>query len=74
MKKEVEADLPNKTEHVLKVELSIWQKMIYDQIEKKTISSIDATLGAKGGTKTFNNLVMQLRKVCGHPYLFLENW
>ena len=35
VKKEVESELPDKIEHVIKVELSSWQKVIYNNIGKK---------------------------------------
>lgn len=36
VKKEVEAELPDKKEHVIKIELSAWQKLIYDNISQKS--------------------------------------
>ena len=36
VKKEVEAELPDKKEHVIKIELSAWQKLIYDKKKKKS--------------------------------------
>lgn len=70
-KKEVEKELPNKVEYVIKVELSGWQNIIYEQIKKKGILARDPSTG-KIGSKALMNTMMQLRKICNHPYLFLD--
>eukprot|EP00300_Choanocystis_sp_HF-7_P003039 c12293_g1_i1.p1 GENE.c12293_g1_i1~~c12293_g1_i1.p1 ORF type:complete len:1104 (-),score=304.81 c12293_g1_i1:66-3377(-) len=62
-KKEVEAQLPSKTEIVIRCPLSAWQDVVYDQIQKKAVRVMDRT------QKVLNNTVMQLRKVCNHPFL-----
>eukprot|EP01016_Furgasonia_blochmanni_P053542 TRINITY_DN866_c0_g1_i11.p1 TRINITY_DN866_c0_g1~~TRINITY_DN866_c0_g1_i11.p1 ORF type:complete len:576 (-),score=174.21 TRINITY_DN866_c0_g1_i11:54-1781(-) len=72
VKKEVESELPSKVEYVIKVELSAWQKIVYDQIRKNGSTARDPSTG-KIGTKTLKNLMMQLRKICNHPYLFLDD-
>lgn len=69
VKKEVESELPDKVECVLKVELSSWQKKLYKEIQEKSFSSRDIMTWK---SKSLNNSVMQLRKVCNHPYLFLH--
>ena len=71
VKKEVESELPNKIEYVIKVELSAWQKIVYKQIESKGVLTIDVQSG-KIGAKALQNLMMQLRKIANHPYLFLN--
>ena len=70
-KKEVEKELPNKVEYVIKVELSAWQNIVYNQIKKKGILARDPSTG-KIGNKALMNTMMQLRKICNHPYLFLD--
>lgn len=70
-KKEVEKELPNKVEYVIKVELSAWQNIIYQQIKKKGTLARDPSTG-KIGSKALMNTMMQLRKICNHPYLFLD--
>ncbi len=40
VKKEVESELPNKVEHVIKVELSPWQKLVYNQIKDSNTTTI----------------------------------
>lgn len=70
-KKEVEKELPNKVEYVIKVELSAWQRKVYDQIKEKGILARDPSTG-RIGNKALMNTMMQLRKICNHPYLFLD--
>ena len=67
------SELPDKKEHVIKVELSHWQKLIYDNISTKTALEF-ANSSSKISKTTLNNLMMQLRKCCNHPYLFLKNY
>jgi len=64
VKSEVLDQLPDKVEKVLRCELSSWQKALYKQI------SASATSDGKTSNRGLNNVVMQLRKVCNHPYLF----
>lgn len=72
VKKEVESELPNKVEYIIKVELSAWQRKIYEQIESRGLMTFDQSSG-KSGTRALQNLMMQLRKICNHPYLFMLN-
>jgi SNF2 family DNA or RNA helicase len=57
VKKEVESELPSKVEYVIKVELSAWQKKIYEQIETKGLTTFDPSNG-KQGTRALQNLMM----------------
>jgi len=70
VKKEVEAEIPNKVEYVVKVELSPWQKIVYEQIKERGVMTRDAS--GKIASKALMNLMVQLRKICDHPYLFLD--
>jgi len=72
VKSEVLNQLPDKVEKVLRCDLSSWQKAIYRQIQASARGN-----GNRAGqlVKGLNNALMQLRKVCNHPYLFLkEGW
>ena len=51
---------------VIKVELSAQQKIVYKGIQDNNKLMVDPT--TKG--KTLLNALMQLRKICNHPYLF----
>lgn len=74
LKKEVEKDLPDKVEKVIKCKLSSLQQQLYEQMLKHNAFFIGAgTEGAtKSGIKGLNNKIMQLRKICNHPFVFDE--
>ena len=71
VKSQVLDQLPEKVEKVLRCELSSWQKELYKQISAKAVADT-SIMGTEQQTPTrgLNNVVMQLRKVCNHPYLF----
>jgi hypothetical protein len=59
----------------VRCELSAWQKIAYRQIQEHGCTgSAPAAAGKKGGgsmtSKGLSNILMQLRKICNHPYLF----
>ncbi len=56
---------------VIKVDLSAWQKIVYQSITDKVYLARDPSTG-KIGSLALRNTVMQLRKICNHPYLFLD--
>ena len=78
--------IPSKTEYILYASLSEWQQQQYKEILNKNLSTSDgkaATLNnllisphispylpISPQAVTLNNLLMQLRKCCNHPYLF----
>lgn len=72
VKSEVLDQLPEKVEKVLRCDLSSWQKELYKQISKKAVADNALTdpNASTGPARGLNNVVMQLRKVCNHPYLF----
>ncbi|CAD8142389.1 unnamed protein product [Paramecium pentaurelia] len=72
LKKDVEKELQQQTEYVIKVKLSAWQKKIYDQINQRGITIIDQQAG-QSGQQVIQNIMMQLRKICNHPYLLMQN-
>jgi len=65
IKADVLDQLPDKVEKVLRCELSSWQKELYKQISYSVLAD-----GQKKSKRGLNNVVMQLRKVCNHPYMF----
>lgn len=67
LKKEVETSLPPKHETILFTGMSAMQKKLYRDI---LIRDIDALQGNSGSRTAILNIVMQLRKCAGHPYLF----
>lgn len=75
LKKEVEHDLPGKVENVLKCELSALQKKMYKNMIERGVMLLDPeNQKGKKNAKGFNNTIMQLQKICNHPYLFREEW
>jgi len=70
LKADVEKSLPPKHETILYCGMSKIQKKLYKDILMRDIDLIQGN-GAKGTGKTaVLNIVMQLRKCAGHPYLF----
>ncbi|XP_016434842.2 putative ATP-dependent DNA helicase CHR12 [Nicotiana tabacum] len=67
-KDEVEKFLPGKTQVVLKCDMSAWQKVYYQQVTDVGRVGLDS---GTGKSKSLQNLTMQLRKCCNHPYLFV---
>ncbi|DAZ92971.1 TPA: hypothetical protein N0F65_006292 [Lagenidium giganteum] len=80
VKSSVLDQLPDKVERVLKCDLSGWQKILYRRIQEGgalLMETADGDGQKKGKTKYtskgLSNVLMQLRKVCNHPYLFQAN-
>lgn len=69
IKKDVAKDLPKKIEMVVKVEISAYQKAIYKGITECNQLMIDPNRPGMKPT-SLKNAIMQLRKICNHPYLF----
>lgn len=69
VKSEVLDQLPEKVEKVLRCDLSSWQRELYKQISRKAVAD-SSIVSEQAPTRGLNNVVMQLRKVCNHPYLF----
>ncbi|PPQ90452.1 hypothetical protein CVT25_014970 [Psilocybe cyanescens] len=67
LKKDVESELPDKVEKVIKIRMSALQSQLYKQMKKhKMIADGKDSKGVKG----LSNELMQLRKICQHPFLF----
>ncbi|CAI0391511.1 unnamed protein product [Linum tenue] len=67
-KDEVEKFLPSKSQVILKCDMSAWQKVYYRQITEMGRVGLQ---NGSGKSKSLQNLTMQLRKCCNHPYLFV---
>ena len=70
MKKDVESELPDKVEMILKCPMSSLQSRLYEFVKKKNMMSQEAKKGV--GMRKLNNTIMQLRKICNHPFIFEE--
>ena len=69
LKKEAAKDLPKKSEMVVKVELSAQQRLVYKGIQESNQVCVDPSKVNMRAT-SLKNAIMQLRKICNHPYLF----
>jgi ATP-dependent helicase STH1/SNF2 len=69
VKKDVAKELPQKIEMVVKVELSAQQKFVYKGIQESNKLMVDPSKANLRAT-SLKNAIMQLRKICNHPYLF----
>lgn len=69
LKTDVEKGLPPKIETKLYVGLSAIQRQVYTKLLLKDVDLLN-TGGAKTDKVRLLNIIMQLRKVCNHPYLF----
>ncbi|XP_049848093.1 uncharacterized protein LOC126311188 [Schistocerca gregaria] len=71
LKTQVEAQLPDKVERVVKCEMSMWQRRMYDMAMQGVllVEQQDGGIGTKG----LMNTLMQLRKICNHPYIFKDS-
>ncbi|CAB3409909.1 unnamed protein product [Caenorhabditis bovis] len=66
LKKEVESQLPDKTEYVIKCDMSALQKVLYRHMQKGLL--LDTKM--QSGARSLMNTVIHLRKLCNHPFLF----
>ncbi|XP_043588909.1 ATP-dependent helicase brm isoform X2 [Bombus pyrosoma] len=73
LKKEVESQLPDKVEYIIKCEMSGLQKVLYKHMQSKGVLLTDGSekgKQGKGGAKALMNTIVQLRKLCNHPFMF----
>ncbi|WFC98740.1 RSC chromatin remodeling complex ATPase component [Malassezia yamatoensis] len=73
LKKDVESELPDKIEKVVKCRMSALQAKLYQQMKKHKMIMSDVGPGAQSkptGIRGLQNAIMQLRKICNHPYAF----
>lgn len=70
LKKEVESQLPEKVEYIIKCDMSALQRIMYHHMKTRGIVLTED----KGGkaSKALMNTIMQLRKICNHPFIFSE--
>lgn len=72
LKKDVEKDLPDKTEKVIKCKFSALQSRLYKQMFLHNKFAVSDGKGGKTTAKGLSNMMMQLRKLCNHPFVFDE--
>lgn len=72
LKSDVEKDLPDKTEKVIKCKFSALQARLYKQMVTHQKIVVSDGKGGKTGARGLSNMIMQLRKLCNHPFVFDE--
>jgi ATP-dependent helicase STH1/SNF2 len=72
LKKDVEKDLPDKTERVIKCQFSALQAKLYKQLLTNQRLVVSDGKGGKTNMRGLSNMLMQLRKLCNHPFVFEE--
>jgi SWI/SNF-related matrix-associated actin-dependent regulator of chromatin subfamily A protein 2/4 len=80
LKKEVEGQLPDKVEYIIRCDMSALQRVIYHHMKQSGVLLTDNSdvaedsKGNKGGAgaKALMNTIMQLRKICNHPFIFQD--
>jgi SWI/SNF-related matrix-associated actin-dependent regulator of chromatin subfamily A protein 2/4 len=73
LKKDVESQLPDKVEYIIKCEMSGLQRALYTHMQEKGVMLTDNPKKegkGGGGAKALMNTIMQLRKLCNHPFMF----
>ena len=78
LKSDVAKSLPPKTETLLYVGLRPMQRELYKSLLLRDVQAVLTGGSAGAGTSAvssgrLSNVLMQLRKACGHPYLF-DGW
>jgi SNF2 family DNA or RNA helicase len=69
MKEDVDKTLPLKEETIVTVELSNVQKKYYRAILEKNRGFLYKGIAASSNLPSLNNIMMELRKCCNHPFL-----
>ena len=74
LKQDVEKDLPNKVEKVVKCKMSALQSKLYQQMLKYNTMFVASPDDPEKPIviKNANNQIMQLRKICNHPFAYEE--
>lgn len=77
LKKDVEADLPDKVERIIRCKMSALQMKLYKQMKDHGVLLVEdpSAKGKQGGLKGLQNTIMQLRKICNrasNPILLLQ--
>jgi len=72
LKKEVESQLPDKIEYVIKCDMSALQRVMYNHMQSNGILLTEDKNGKGSNPKALMNTIMQLRKICNHPFMFNE--
>ena len=69
LKEDVEKSVPPKEETLIEVELTVLQKQYYRALYEKNLKFLHRNKRSPIDGPSINNLAMQLRKCCNHPFL-----
>jgi len=69
LKEDVEKSVPPKEETLIEVELTVLQKQYYRALYEKNVQFLHRDVKRALDGPSLNNLSMQLRKCCNHPFL-----
>lgn len=69
LKEDVEKSVPPKEETLIEVELTLLQKQYYRALYEKNVKFLHRDVKKALDGPSLNNLSMQLRKCCNHPFL-----
>ena len=69
LKEDVEKSVPPKEETLIEVELTLVQKQYYRALYEKNVQFLHKDAKKSLDGPSLNNLAMQLRKCCNHPFL-----
>lgn len=72
LKKDVESELPDKVEKVIYTKMSSLQWKLYESVKKYKTLPTDLSSGKPRRQANLQNAIMQLRKICNHPFVFRE--
>jgi ATP-dependent helicase STH1/SNF2 len=72
LKKDVESELPDKVEKVIYTRMSSLQWKLYESVKKYKTLPTDLSSGKPRRQANLQNAIMQLRKICNHPFVFRE--
>eukprot|EP00048_Salpingoeca_helianthica_P008050 m.117968 g.117968 ORF g.117968 m.117968 type:complete len:1260 (-) comp14500_c0_seq9:75-3854(-) len=70
LKKDVETQLPDKVEHVIKCRMSALQQRLYAIMKVHGVLMTESTSPDRPALRPLKNVIMQLRKLCNHPFVF----
>jgi hypothetical protein len=70
LKKDVETQLPDKVEHVIKCRMSALQQRLYAIMKIHGVLVTESANSDRPTLRPLKNVIMQLRKLCNHPFVF----
>ncbi|CAB3405088.1 unnamed protein product [Caenorhabditis bovis] len=70
LKADVLTGMPSKSELIVRLELSPMQKKYYKHILTRNFDALNVKSG--GTQMSLLNIIMELKKCCNHPYLFMK--